>query len=118
MKEINLNLNENEFKAYLLLYAAHADLKLAKEEKMKILSFVNPAHYQKIYKEFSRANDIEKLETILGHREKFFSTDKDIERLLEDICGLLQCDSKMNLQEKSFFILLRKLLKGSEPTRR
>lgn len=112
MKENTANWNEHEFKVYLLLYAANADFQLSDEEKETILSKASQEEFKHVNKRFEKDNDFERLETILSFREKFFPTDSDIEKLIKELCRFLSCDDGMNLYERNFFILLKKLLRG------
>jgi hypothetical protein len=114
MKETTANWNEHEFKVYLLLYAANADFHLSEEEREIILSKASQDEFKHVSKAFEKDNDFERLETILSFREKFYPTDSDIERLKKDLCELLSCDDGMNLYERNFFILLKKLLNSKK----
>ncbi|MBE0640222.1 MAG: hypothetical protein IH598_17040 [Bacteroidales bacterium] len=113
MSKITSNWNEHEFRVYLLLYAANADFTLNEEEKEKIQANATQQEYLEISRAFEKANDQERLETILSFREQYFPTDQHIELLLQDVCGILKCDERYNIYERSFFILLKKLLRGN-----
>ncbi len=104
--------NSHEFKVYLLLHAAHADFELKEEEKQKILSKATKTEYQHVYKVFKEDTDFERMETILLFREQFFPTEKDTEKIIQEIFELLNADEEFTLNEKNFFRIFKKTLKA------
>ena len=111
MDENRLKWSSNEFRVYLLLYAANADFELKEEEKQLILSKAKMAEYLHIHKIFENDSDFEKIETILLFRQQFYPTEQDIERLIKEIAQLLKSDKEYNLYERNFFGMLQKLLR-------
>jgi len=75
-----------------------------------IVSKATKNEYIHILKVFEKDNDVKRLETILSFREIFFPTEKDVEKLLTDILAQLNIDEELNVNEKSFFNILSKLL--------
>ena len=69
------NWTYNEFLAYLLLYAANADLGVNRDEKEMLFSKVSFEDYKHIRKVFEDASDYESLQTILTFREEYFNVD-------------------------------------------
>ena len=111
MDENRLKWSSNEFRVYLLLYAANADFELKEEEKQLILSKAKMTEYLHIYQIFENDSDFARIETILSFREQFYPTDQDIERLIKEIAQLLKSDKEYNLYERNFFGMLQKLLR-------
>lgn len=105
-------LNENEFMMYLLLYAAHADLKLTDEEKSLITSMASDETYTYVSGQFNQDNDYARLNTILSCRQKYYPDEEDVDRVLAAVARLLGCDDKVTMQERYFFKRLQQLLKG------
>jgi hypothetical protein len=61
MSEVNVNWNKEEFKAYLLIYAANSNFLETEEEKELILSKVDADAYKKMHREYERDNDYQRL---------------------------------------------------------
>lgn len=110
MNENKLNWNKDEFKTYLLLYAANADFKLQDEEKQLIAARISGAACKHIEKQFEKDNDFVRLETLLSYREKFFPTEQGAENLLKEISEMLFADDKYCCNEENFFKMLKKIL--------
>ncbi|NVN93830.1 MAG: hypothetical protein HXX18_00965 [Bacteroidetes bacterium] len=106
------NWNYQEFKIYLLLYACYADFELKEEERQLILTNTSNEEYNHIHKVFKNDSDFEKIESIQSFRERFFSTQKDVDMLLKDISVILNIDDDFNLLEKNFFRMLCKILQN------
>ena len=112
MKENKSNWNSHEFMVYLLLYAANADFELSEEEKQIILLKATKTEYQHIHKIFEKNTDFERLEIILSFREQFFPTEKGAEKIIKEVFALLNTDKELNLNEKNFFRIFKKILKN------
>jgi len=111
MNEKKIKWNAHEFKVYLFLYAANADFELKEEEIHIILSKATKSEYQHIQKIFEKDTDIERIETILTFREQFFPTEKDADRIINEIYKLLNADGELNINEENFFRIFKKILK-------
>lgn len=111
MKHNQFNWNENEFRVYLLLYAAHADQKLCEEEKQLILALTGEAELKHISSIFDKHSDMEHIETIMSFKQQFFPDTPKTEALLKDISAMLQADERLCAGEKSFLYFLGKVLK-------
>lgn len=101
-----------EFQAFLLLYAAHSDLKISEEEKSLISSRVDKEKDKDVYKEFGRQNDFERLQTIMSFREKYFNTEADQDKLLNDLQELFMADNKFQATEQAAFWGLKKIIRS------
>ncbi|MFO7723805.1 MAG: hypothetical protein R6V49_11345 [Bacteroidales bacterium] len=112
MNNKKTNWNENEFRIYLLLYAAYCDMKLSEEEKSLIISKSLEDEYQIASKQFEEDNDYERVKTILSFREKYYPSMKDIDSLLKEVAALLGCNDIVTMQERYFFKRLKQLLQG------
>ena len=60
---------QQEFMAYLLLYAAHADIEYSEEERNYILSRIEYRVYRRIFKEFSLDNGYQQIQKILAFQK-------------------------------------------------
>jgi hypothetical protein len=100
----------NEFLAFILLYAAHADFDVTREEKEILFSKVGVDEYRSIKKSFDSKNDYERLQTIKLFREDYFSDDAGIEKLLSDLKELFLADEEYNSVENAVFLGLKRNL--------
>ncbi len=78
------NWSYKDFLAYLLLYAASADLKVTEQEKEMLFSKVNVEEYDHVQKHFEKENDYSRLQTIQSFRKKYYDNDKSIEKLFRE----------------------------------
>jgi hypothetical protein len=99
-----------EFKAYLLLYAARANFFEDESEKEAILTMVNPLTYKRIHKEIEDDNDYQSIQKILFNIEKHdYSKDK-IKFLISDIERIFNASGKHDLLEENMLRGLQKLI--------
>lgn len=101
----------DEFLAYTLLYAAHADFIFDDEEKDMILAKVNINAYKNVVNELLNDNDYQSLQKILKYIQKHKYNKKDIDVLLHEIELLFMCDGEYDILEKNMMMNLTKLLK-------
>ena len=102
--------NYTEFKTYLLLEAAHADMSFSQEEQDLIVKKINKETYDKIYAEFREDTDFQRIEKI-GEASKTFldTSDKKLE-LIEKIRTLFQSDGEYDTMEHNMMMFLKKIL--------
>jgi hypothetical protein len=104
------NWTYDDFLAYLLIYASHADFKVSREEVAKIVSEVGRSEYTRISAIFDKQSDAERAETIaiLGAR---FCTDADCRnKLIDELQELLFADEHYRTEEQAFFFGVKRLL--------
>ena len=111
MNEITSNWTKEEFKAYLLLYAAFADHVETEDEKAFILSRVDNVTYENIHKEFDADNDYRSIQKLLQAAKKYNYSINDIELLMEDIKALFMHDGIYTSYEHNLLTTLRMLFK-------
>ncbi len=99
---------KKEFLSYLLLYAAHADVRYKEEEKEHILSKIEPRVYEKILKEYSKDNGYQQIQKIIFYQKvtENFSTDM----ILKEIKALFLSDNYFHTMEKLMLSHIRRLL--------
>ena len=100
----------NEFLAYLLLYAAHADFEFSKEEKKELFSQVEKKEYKSVQKEFNDKKDYERLQLIQSFKAEFFNNEKSVDKLLDDLKQMFLADGRYNSIERAIFMGLRRIL--------
>ncbi|HOE04350.1 MAG TPA: hypothetical protein PLZ52_03970 [Bacteroidales bacterium] len=110
MENIENTWTYEEFLAYVLFYAANADLEIKPEEREYIIEKVDTKIYSSIKKEFGKDNDYWQLEKIRSYCSANLKTAECREKLYADIEALLASDGKYSSIEKNFFNALKKVL--------
>ncbi len=100
----------DEFKAYILLYAANCDFIENRQEREYILSKINKDIYQKIHYELDKDNDYQSIQKIIANIEKFDYSKDEIEYLTTEIMELLLSDDNLDTIEQCVFMMLKKIL--------
>lgn len=111
-REITTNWTKEEFKAYTLLYAAHANYNESDEELEYILNQVSPDAYKAVYRELERDNDYQSIQKILHNIEKFHYSQEQIEHLVKDIKDLFDSDGQVDELESNMLLSLKHLLQA------
>jgi hypothetical protein len=102
--------NFQEFSAFLMLYAASADLKVTTDEKEAILQKVNKETFNAIWKEYHSMSDINKINIILSYKGLYFPTSERTNELLYLMKKEFMADGEFSLLEKNLMRILKKLL--------
>jgi hypothetical protein len=105
-----VQLNFNEYIAYLLLYAANADFEIEKEELEIIERSLDKEDYERVRKAFDRANDAERLEVIMHYKKIYHNTLMDAEAVTSQLKEVFMADEEYPSIEKAVFMYLKKLL--------
>ena len=111
MEEIKLSWTYNEFKAYLLIYAAESNQVITDEEKEFIEDQFDSVLIKTMQKEFNKDNDYERIQKIMAYIEQNNLSKKDLESLLDDIKAVYLSDGKYDSTEQAVFQVLDKLFK-------
>ncbi len=109
--QITSDWTKEEFKAYLLLYAVHADFFRDDAEKDTILSMVDAKTYQRILKEIEKDNDYQRIQKIIANIEKFQYSEEKLNELLRDIQRVFNAHHEKNEMEEAMLLSLKKLFK-------
>lgn len=102
---------KEEFKAYLLLYAANANYFETEAEKDRILLMVDPLTYKRIHRELDQDNDYQSIQKILSNIEKFHYSKEDLNDLIDDITRVFDANGTHDLLEDEMLMALKKLFK-------
>jgi uncharacterized protein YpuA (DUF1002 family) len=105
------NWTKEEFKAYLLLYAAQSDHLESDDEKELILSKVNSDTYKSIHREIDKDNDYQSIQKIIHNFEKFEYSKEDLDSIMDDIKSVFLSDGTYDTLEKNLMMGLRKILR-------
>lgn len=111
MEEFTTNWTHEELKAYMLLYCAHADFSVSKEEKEYIKSRVGEEKYRKIHKEFENDNDYQQIQKINAAIERFDYSKEEIDEAFLSIKKLFLADGEIDILEENLYRGLKHLLK-------
>ena len=110
MKKEIIQLNVNEYLAYILLYAANADFEIGKEELEIIRESVSREDYKRIRKSFDEDNDAERLGVIMHYRDAYKDILIDSPTITNQLKAIFLADDRYPSIEKAVFIFLKKLL--------
>ncbi len=107
----DINWTRDEFKAYVLLYAANCDYVENRQEREFILNRVNKDTYHKIHYELDNDNDYQSIQKIIAGVEKFDYSKDEIQYLTAEIMELLLVDDQLDTVEQCVYMMLKKILK-------
>lgn len=108
--DLNTTWNYEEFRTYLLLYAANADLEYTSSEEEMILKTISKSSYSKIKEAYDNANDYEHIQTILNYKGLYFPTADQAKELIDLLIKMFQVDGNFSILEKNCLMLLKKML--------
>jgi len=105
------NWTKEEFKAFLLLYAAQTNFIETPEEVEYIESKFSDDIINKIRKEINKLNDYQKSEIIVNQIKSNQYIQSDLDTILAEIKELYKSDGEFDSLEQSMLAMLEKLLK-------
>lgn len=112
MNNSNTNWTHEEFKAYLLLYAANSNQIVTEEERLFIESKFDKNVISKMTKELNTDNDYQRLQKILNCMNQFNCSESDIKNLLEEVKFISTTDGTVDVVEQSTHSFLSRMLKN------
>lgn len=105
-----LNWTQQEFEAYVLLYAAHCNFFESKEEENYILARVDATTYHRIHTEVIVDSDEENLNKIQHYISENNLNQNEKDDLIRDIKNVFFADGSVDVIEKKVFSILRKII--------
>ena len=111
MEEVNLTWSYNEFKAYILIFAAESNQVITEEEKDLIEDQFDALLIKTVQKEINKDNDFQRLQKIMAYIEENNLSKTDLDEILKEIHAVYQSDGKFDLIEQGVFQFLEKLFK-------
>ena len=111
MEEVKLLWTYNEFKAYVLIYAAESNQVITDEEKDFIEDQFDSLIINAMKKEFDNDNDYERIQKIMAFIEQNNLGKKDLDSLLNEVKSVYMSDGKFDTAEQAVFEVLEKLFK-------
>ena len=107
----HLNWTKEEFKAFLLLFAAQTNFIETQEEIEYIESKFPNEIINRTRKEINKLNDYQKSEIIVNQIKTNEYVQSDLDEILLEIKELYKSDGVFDSLEQSMFSMLEKLLK-------
>lgn len=99
-----------DFLAFVLMYAAYADMELLDEEVELMEERVGHERTVMAKRIMDKLNDNERISVILSFRDKFFPTKEDHDKLFADMKSIFLADGNYNQLEKVVLMYLKKIL--------
>ncbi len=118
MEAVNPTWSFDQFKVYLLIFAAESNQVITIEEKDYIEAQFDSLLVKTVQKEINKDNDFQRIQKIMGYIEQNNLSKTDLDGLLKEIHTVYQSDGKFDTVEKGVFQFLEKLFKiqsDSEP---
>lgn len=108
--ETNVKWNYEEFRTYLLLYAANADLEFSPDEEAAILKTISKESFDKVKTAYDSGNDYEHIQTILDYKGLYFPTMDQTKELLDLLVNMFQVDGNFSILERNCMMILKKMM--------
>jgi len=103
-------LTHEEYLAFILLYAAYADLELKREEVKEILECIDKGILIEIRKYFLSMNDANRLQVIQWQKGEYLDTEQKRNEALKEIRHVFLSDQNFPAVEQFYFNLLKREL--------
>ena len=111
MEAVNPTWSFDQFKVYLLIFAAESNQVITKEEKDYIEAQFDSLLIKTVQKEINKDNDFQRIQKIMGYIEQNNISKTDLDELLKEIHTVYQSDGKFDSVEQGVFQFLEKLFK-------
>lgn len=105
-----MQLNKEEFKTLVMLYAANIDGNIQSEEVKVMLEKTDFDTVEKVEKLFSKMSDMEVLNCIHENKAQFAATEADRTELLGDLKAVIEADEKCTTMEEQLVKNMRRIL--------
>ena len=111
MEAVNPTWSYDQFKTYLLIFAAESNQVITKEEKEYIEAQFDSLLVKTVQKEINKDNDFQRIQKIMAYIEQNNLSKTDLDELLKEIHTVYQSDGKFDSIEQGVFQFLEKLFK-------
>ena len=111
MEAVHLTWSYNEFKAYILIFAAESNQVITKEERDLIETQFDALVIKTVQKEINNDNDFQRIQKIMAYIEQNNLSKTDLDELLKGIYEVFQSDGKYDMAKQVVFQFLEKLFK-------
>lgn len=103
-------MNREQFRTFLLLYAANADMQTKESEIEYIRAVARCKNFDEIQALFAGYSDYECLQLIMSYRDQYFATPEAQAALLTEVKELFGEDGEYSLLEVNAMKMLKKLI--------
>mgnify|MGYP001210961441 FL=1 len=107
-----INWTEEEFKAYLCIYAAESNFEYHIKEKKLIESKFSPETINKINEETGDLNDYQRSHIIVEYVKSKDYSQAQIKKMLAEMKEVYFSDGNFDKYEQSIFNMLKKIMKA------
>ena len=111
MEVVHPTWSYDQFKAYLLIFAAESNQVITTEEKDYIEAQFDSLLIKTVQKEINKDNDFQRIQKIMAYIEQNNLSKTDLDELLKEIHTVYQSDGKFDTVEQGVFQFLEKLFK-------
>ncbi len=111
MEAMNPTWSYDQFKAYLLIFAAESNQVITKEEKDYIEAQFDSLLIKVVQKEINKDNDFQRIQKIMAYIEQNNLSKTDLDELLKELHTIYQSDGTFDLVEQGVFQFMEKLFK-------
>ena len=111
MEAVNPTWSYDQFKAYILIFAAESNQVITIEEKEYIEAQFDSLLIKTVQKEINKDNDFQRIQKIMAYIEQNNLSKTDLDELLKEIYTIYQSDGKFDSVEQGVFQFLEKLFK-------
>ena len=105
-----MQLNKEEFKTLVMLYAANIDGNIHPEEVEVMLEKADECTYNRVKKLFKKMGDAEIIDCIRANKDCFAATTEDKELLLNSFRSVIQADERCTPIEKYLLKAIERVL--------
>jgi len=102
--------SREEFMAFLLLYAAEADMVCTEEERAIIKAGIDEAHLAAVEAEYNGLKDYERISIIKSYKSQYYDDESRKFELLKIVEQLFQADGEFDIMEHNLYRMLQKIL--------
>ena len=100
----------DEFMAFLLFYAANADMDCSDNERQMILSTITEGHLPEIEAEYNRLTDFERIQVIQFYKTKHYPSTSQKQEIMDALKKICNADGEYDQMERSMLLMLQKIL--------
>lgn len=104
------NWTKEDFRVYLMFYAANVDLKISDTEIDVIEAKFDGERVNAIWREFDADNDFQRIQKIENHIKSNECSENDLSTFLDDTLKVFKADGHFARIELATFNFLKKLL--------
>ncbi len=103
--------SNEEFKAYLLIYAMQSNQFESSEEKEFLDECIDSNLLSKMKREISGDNDFQRVQKVQSYIESNNCSEDELKTLLEEIKNVFICDNSFDAAEQGIYLFLKRLFK-------